>query len=100
MKTSSIMIIATTFATLGLTTLGMSVPVYASDDDDCGYVERSQWMSEEELRGKATRMGYNVRKIEVDDGCYEVYATDSKGQRVEVYMHPVSGDVVKWKLDD
>lgn len=94
MKTTSIMILAATFATLGIT-----LPASASSDE-CGYVDRSQWMSVEEVRAKATEMGFDVRKVEVDDGCYEVYAIDSKGQRIEAYLHPVSGEVMKQEIDD
>ncbi|MEA2806037.1 MAG: Peptidase propeptide and domain, partial [Rhodospirillaceae bacterium] len=28
--------------------------------------------------------------IKVDGGCYEVYAVNDKGQRVETYFHPVT----------
>jgi sulfoxide reductase heme-binding subunit YedZ len=31
-----------------------------------------------------------VRRIKVDGGCYEVYALNDKGQRVEAYFHPVT----------
>ena len=31
-----------------------------------------------------------MRKSKVDGGCYEVYGTDPKGNRVEAYFHPVS----------
>ena len=41
---------------------------------------------EEALKGK----GWKVRKVKVDGGCYEVYALDDKGQKVEAYFHPVT----------
>lgn len=41
---------------------------------------------EEMLKGK----GWQVRRIKEDGGCYEVYALDDKGQRVEAYFHPVT----------
>jgi len=31
-----------------------------------------------------------VRRIKEDGGCYEVYALDEKGNRVEAYFHPVT----------
>jgi hypothetical protein len=34
--------------------------------------------------------GLCVRRIKVDGGCYEVYAVNDKGQRVETYFHPVT----------
>ncbi len=56
-------------------------------------------MSIEAISAKATEMGYDVRKVEVDDGCYEVYGIKD-GVKSEIYFHPVSAEVVKVKLDD
>lgn len=94
MKTTSIMIVTAAIATLGFT-----VPASASSDN-CGNVEPAKWMTIDQVRAKATEMGLDVRKVEIDDGCYEVYAIDGKGQRIEAYLHPATGEVVKQKLDD
>lgn len=61
---------------------------------------KSKWMSVGSIKAKVTSMGYKVRKIEVDDGCYEAYATDSSGRRMEIYLNPVTAEVVKMKEDD
>ena len=42
------------------------------------------------LQKQLTKDGWQVRKAKVDNGCYEVYGTDPKGNRVEAYFHPVS----------
>lgn len=84
---------AITVASLG--TAGMAV----ADDDRCS-ASKSQWRSLDDVRSAATSLGYDVRKIDTDDGCYEVYARDDRGRRLEVYFHPVSLDVVKIKEDD
>jgi hypothetical protein len=42
------------------------------------------------LRKQLTEKGWKVRRIKEDGGCYEVYATDEKGERVEAYFHPVT----------
>ena len=34
--------------------------------------------------------GWKVSKSKVDGGCYEVYGTDPKGNKVEAYFHPVT----------
>ncbi|MEZ5870691.1 MAG: PepSY domain-containing protein [Nitratireductor sp.] len=67
---------------------------------DCGSVPQAQWMSKEVLTQKATELGYTVRNVKVEDGCYEVYGIDSKGARVEAYFHPATGEVVRVKTDD
>ena len=33
---------------------------------------------------------WQVRRIKIDGGCYEVYAINEKGERVEAYFHPVT----------
>ena len=42
--------------------------------------------------------GYrDIRKLEMEDGCYEAKAFDAQGKRVEVYVHPNTGEIVKVK---
>ena len=61
---------------------------------------KSKWMSVAAIKAKVTRMGYKVRKIEVDDGCYEAYAIDANGRRMEIYLNPATAAVVKMERDD
>lgn len=51
---------------------------------------QAQWKSMAKLQADLTKQGWQVRKAKVDGGCYEVYGTDPKGNRVEAYFHPVS----------
>jgi hypothetical protein len=48
------------------------------------------WQSQEKLTETLKAQGWEIRKIKVDGGCYEVYAIDDKGERVEAYFHPVT----------
>jgi hypothetical protein len=61
---------------------------------------RSKWMSMDQARASVTKMGYKVRKVEVDDGCYEAYAIDGDGRRMEIYINPVTAAIVKIEQDD
>ena len=56
----------------------------------CDSGPESGWKPQEVLVKKLTAQGWNVRQVKVDGGCYEVYALDDKGQRVEAYFHPVT----------
>eukprot|EP00903_Cladosiphon_okamuranus_P001748 g1746.t1 len=38
--------------------------------------------------------GWQVRRMKEDGGCWEVYGTTPDGKRVEVYVHPVTGEVL------
>ncbi|MCS6779233.1 MAG: PepSY domain-containing protein [Geminicoccaceae bacterium] len=50
------------------------------------------WQPQETLQRRLVEKGWDVRRIKVDGGCYEVYAVDPQGRRVEAYFHPVSLD--------
>lgn len=48
------------------------------------------WQPQEKLTAMLKQKGWDVRRIKVDGGCYEVYALDEKQERVEAYFHPVT----------
>ena len=56
----------------------------------CESGDRSTWREIQALKDKMENEGWKVRHIKEDGGCYEVYGTTPKGQRVEAYYHPVS----------
>lgn len=72
--------------------------VALADNEDlkCTAAEQSSWMSEDATKDLLTKQGYKeVRSIEATDGrCYEVYAVDSQGEKVELYLDPTNGNVV------
>lgn len=86
-------------ATTTLLAFTTAMPAFATGDNYCGNADTSTWMSVDALKMKAIEMGYDVKKVEIDDGCYEIYAIKD-GKRVEAYLNPVSGDVVRVKSDD
>lgn len=61
---------------------------------------RDQWMTIPQIVETLTSKGYQVREVEQDDGVYEVEATDKDGKRVEVHVHPVTGEILRTELDD
>jgi hypothetical protein len=64
-------------------------PAAATGKMTCNAPQK-QWKSLPSLEAKLKKEGWQVRKSKVDGGCYEVYGTDPKGNRVEAYFHPVS----------
>ena len=66
-----------------------AIPAAATGKMMCNAPQK-QWKSMAILQKQLTRDGWQVRKAKVDRGCYEVYGTDPKGNRVEAYFHPVS----------
>lgn len=86
---------------IALTTAGLlaalTVPALASSDDDdvsCRAASGHQ-MSVQDITAKVSGMGYTVRKVERDHGCYEVKATDANGARVELKLNPATGAIVR-----
>ena len=51
---------------------------------------QAKWKSRTALEARLKKQGWKVTKSKVDGGCYEVYGTDPKGNRVEAYFHPVT----------
>ena len=56
----------------------------------CDSGPKEGWQAVSKLEQVLKDKGWQVRRIKEDGGCYEVYALDDKGQRVEAYFHPVT----------
>lgn len=55
--------------------------------------------TEEAIRAKLTEMGWEVRKMEMEDGLIEAYAVKGK-EMAEFYVDPTTGTVVRIGADD
>lgn len=77
-----------------------AVPAAAEDEGSCGTVAADQWMSEEAAKAKALELGFDVRSVKIEDSCFEIYAISQTGDKVELYMNPATGDIVKTSEED
>ena len=68
--------------------LAWSSASHATGLATCDSGSPDTWKSEDELRQQLVDQGWDIRRIKVDGGCYEVYALNDKGERVEAYFHP------------
>ncbi len=75
-------------ATAGLTSFIASSGAHATGLATCDSGAKETWQPQEKLEKMLTDKGWKVRRIKIDGGCYEVYALDEKGGRVEAYFHP------------
>ncbi len=57
-------------------------PAFASGS--CSTAPQSQWQPQSALETQLKADGYDIRQIKVENGCYEVYATDSNGNRMNL----------------
>lgn len=56
-------------------------------------VAKDKWLSEAAMKAKATELGFDVRQIKVENGCYEVYGIKD-GNKVEALFNPETGTQV------
>lgn len=87
-------------ATATVAAAALATPFAAQASDDCPNVPSDQWMSEAAIIEKATGMGYEVRSVKSDNGCYEVEATDKDGRLFEIEFHPGTGDLIELEAED
>ena len=72
-------------------------PTLASDDCE---VPVEQWQSREAVQQMAAAQGWEVQRIKIDDGCYEVHGKDNQGRAFKAKIDPQTLKVVKIKYKD
>lgn len=79
------------FTTCALALALNAAPAAATGWISCDSGDRAGWRSKEDLETQMLENGWQkVRKVKVDGGCYEAYATTADGQKVEAYFDPVT----------
>ena len=69
----------------------------ASADDDCD-VPVPLWQSRDAVLQHANRQGWQVQRLKIDDGCYEIRGRDAQGRAFKARLDPQTLRVVKMKL--
>jgi hypothetical protein len=84
-------------ALLGVIALFLSAaPAYANPQ--CTTEPASKWQPKDDMMKRIVAAdGYKVDVFKITTGnCYELYGRDKAGKRIEIYYHPMTGDVVKY----
>ncbi len=68
-------------------------------DDDC-FVPMAQWQTRDAVAQLARESGWSVRRIKIDDGCYEIDGIDPEGRRIEVTVHPATLEILEVEYED
>lgn len=87
--------------TLSLTAISLLVSLAAGTaaaSDLCDVAEADR-QPMDALQSKLEADGWQIKKIKVDEGCYEAYAINSDGQRVEAYFNPQTFELIKSEID-
>lgn len=68
-------------------------------DEDC-FVPMADWQPREAVARLAAEQGWAVRRIRIDDGCYEIDGHDAEGRAIEVKVHPGTLRIVEFEFED
>lgn len=68
-------------------------------DEDC-FVPMADWQPREAVAEFATSQGWEVRRIKIDDGCYEIDGRDAQGRAIEVKLHPGTLQIIEFEFED
>lgn len=62
----------------------------AQAGDRCHAGPKHAWKSKTALEQRLIAQGWKVRRIRVDDGCYEALGWDMHGEEIEAKFHPLT----------
>lgn len=74
-----------------------ALPSLAEDDCD---IPVALWQSREAALEMAASQGWNVRRLKIDDGCYEIKGIDAQGRAFKAKLNPQTLAIVKFKHKD
>ncbi|MEH0165092.1 PepSY domain-containing protein [Paucibacter sp. JuS9] len=75
--------------------LGLAVlPSWAGDDCEAPV---NRWQSREALGRWASAQGWQVKRLKIDDGCYEILGTDAQGRSFKAKVDPETLKVLRLK---
>ena len=66
----------------------------AQHAERCDPIPKEEWKPQAELERKLTDEGWKISRVKIENGCYEVYGRDAKGNRRETFFHPKTFEIV------
>lgn len=82
-----------------LTLLAVLAGSAARADQDC-FVPMADWQPRNAVVTLAASNQWTVRRIKIDDGCYQIDGTDATGRQIEVTLHPGTLAVLEFEYED
>lgn len=82
---------------LAVLATGVAGVAMAHGNVTCSKYPKSEWRPHTELQEKLTKEGWVVRRMETTPTCYEVYAKDPQGKRIEAFFDPKTFERVEEK---
>ena len=75
--------------------LGLIAPPGWAEEDCEAPLQR--WQSREAVRQMALARGWQIQRLKIDDGCYEIRGTDAQGRGFKARIDPETLKVLKMK---
>ncbi|MCG3200712.1 MAG: hypothetical protein NFCOHLIN_00574 [Gammaproteobacteria bacterium] len=78
--------------------LGLAAaPVLAGDDCDAPVQD---WQPRDAVMQMAAQQGWQVQRLKIDDGCYEIRGRDAQGRAFKARLDPQTLRIMKMKMGD
>ncbi len=84
---------------LALFSLVVFISSSAMAADICVGGPKENWLKPEDFKRIVTELGHKDFVLAFEDNCFEAKIVDAEGNHIEIYMDPVTGEVVKMKND-
>jgi len=81
--------------TVALMALLAGFPAFPAYADDACFAPMADWQPRAAVVELAKAKGWTVRRIKIDDGCYEIVARDAEGRPVEALVNPATLEVLE-----
>ena len=73
------------------------LPAWADDDCDATL---NRWQTRDAVLQMAAAKGWQIQRLKIDDGCYEIRGTDAQGRSFKAKIDPETLKVLKMKQDE
>ena len=80
----------------GLVLIALAATIMAGPamaEEEC-FVPMQDWQPRELVVQLAADNNWTVRRIKIDDGCYEIKGRDSAGLEIEATVHPATLEII------
>jgi hypothetical protein len=67
-------------------------------DDEC-YAQADKWQPRSAVQALAARNGWQIDKLKIDDGCYEIRGRDANDRRFKAKLDPATLKVLRMKRE-
>lgn len=83
----------------GLLVLSLGLAALPTWAGDACEAPLNRWQTREAVRQMAAAQGWQIQRLKIDDGCYEIRGTDAQGRSFKAKIDPETLKVLNMKQD-